>query len=452
LAEDEISLRELYLVFRRGLVWILAVSLVIAALVFVVLYLQPNRYQATATVRMTPLQFTQPQQATASPQAQQNLLDLSAITQIGFDAYKTLALSRETLKATLDRLDTVPKGLTVADVADHLRLTKLSGGGADPLVVAQTVVYRDPGTAASLANAWAAASTAAVQDSITSDMSHLSKTLASELVSSSDTLNAAESKWTAFQKQDERDSLRSQLTALNSRITGAQQQLDTLERQASATQAKQALLRAVVQARTTGNTSSLDQQVQALTAAGVLQPPLAEQLAGALAEVPGGTAQSPQDVATVVARTELQQQAGDLAGYAAERDTVQQQLASFAKQQADLRIKLAGQQQTADQLQRQVDTATQTYQQLSSVAPILRAAGTLAPDMASVFSHASTPDKALSHRTVTAAVVAFVLAFIVMLVGVFLRAAVAEPSLGGVRRRDDDARAGDGTAPASGRL
>jgi len=428
-AEDEISLRELYLIFKGGLAWILALSLAAGAVTFLAMHLQPVRYRATATVRLTPLQPPQaPSTSGQDPSATQNVLNLAGIAQIGFDAYRTLALSQDTLHATLAAMDTVPHGLTTANLADDLTMSKLAGGGNDPLVIAQSVTYGNPRIAADLANAWATASAAAVRTAIAGDMKHLDQTLATQLVTASDALNAAQTKWSAFQKTDDRTSLQAQLTALDGRVTGAQQRLDALERMMASTQAKQSMLRAIVQARTHGDATSLTTQVGALASAGAIAPTLAGALTRALADTPGGMAQSPQDAATVVARAQLQQQAGDLAGYVAERATIRKQLAGFAQQQSDLRARLANQQMNAEQLQRQLDSATSSYQQLASVTPVLQAAGTLAPEMASLFSRASLPEAPLGHRTVMAAVVAFVLAFFVATLGVFLRAAVVEES------------------------
>jgi uncharacterized protein involved in exopolysaccharide biosynthesis len=133
-----------------------------------------------------------------------------------------------------------------------------------------------------------------------------------------------------------------------------------------------------------------------------------------------------QDLATLVARAQLQQQTADLAGYVAERATVGQQLDGFSKQASELRTTLATQQQTAQRLQRQLDSATQAYDKVSQTAPLIDIADKLVPSMAGVFNAASVPEQPVSRRSAVVTVVAFVLTFFAMVLFVFLRAAVAE--------------------------
>lgn len=51
---DEISLRELYLVFKRGLLLISAIAAVAGLVAFAVMSFRPNTYEAESTVLINP--------------------------------------------------------------------------------------------------------------------------------------------------------------------------------------------------------------------------------------------------------------------------------------------------------------------------------------------------------------------------------------------------------------
>ncbi len=422
--QDEISLRELYLIFKGGLRWILGASVAVAVIAFAVMHLLPQRYQATATVRVAPLQVQG--QTLQNGQIQKDMIDVNSVTQIGFDAYRTVALSHGVLASAVKATPATAPDYGPKQLAENATVTKVSGGGSDPLIVSQEVTATSPERAAALANAWAKASADAARASIGNALGGVRTTMNAQLGSLSTALDQAEAQWATFQKQDERSSLQAQLDSLNTRTTTAQEKLDELDRNIATSKAQQALLQAVVDARSLGKPAALAAQMQALSDQGVLSPDLAQQLSAAIASVPSTVGASGQDLATLVARAQLQQQTADLAGYVAERATVGQQLDGFSKQASELRTTLATQQQTAQRLQRQLDSATQAYDKVSQTAPLIDIADKLVPSMAGVFNAASVPEQPLSRRSVVVTVVAFVLTFFAMVLFVFLRAAVAE--------------------------
>ena len=418
---------------RRVLAASLAVSLAAGASAFLATRLRAERYRATATVRLSTL-GPRPAvgQGAGAEAARQDLIDLTGIARIGFDSYRALAFAPASLRAALAAVPTVPSAPTASALARAASLTRLSSGGdGGPLVVAHTVTDRDPAVAATLANAWARATAAAVRRTVATDTAHLSESVSGQLVSASDAVNAAQTRWTAFQRGDDREHVRAQLSGLEGRITAAQDRLDVLERRIAASQARQTMLRAIVQARTHGEPSSLTAQVAALASAGAIASTLATDLTRALADVPGGMAQSPQDAATVVARTQLQSRAGDLAADVAERSTVGKQLAGLQKLRSDLQAQLADEQRTAEELRRRLDAATRTYQQLARVSPLLQAANALAPEMASVLSAAAPPQRPVARRSGLVTLAASGTAFLLMLVGTLARAGL----LGAARAR-----------------
>ena len=427
--QDEISLRELYLIFKSGLRWILGVSVGIAVLAFAVLQLQPERYQATATVRVSPLQVQG--QTLQNGQLQQNMIDVNSVTQIGFDAYRTVALSHDVLASAVKATPSLPSDFGAKQLAESVTVTKVSGGGSDPLIVSQEVTSTDPKRAAALANAWANASADAARSSIGKALGGVRSTMNSQLTSLTTALTQAETQWAGFQKQDDRSSLQAQLDALDTRTTSAQEKLDELDRSVATAKAQQAMLQSVVAARSQGKPADLAAQMQALSSQGVLSPELAQQLTDVIASVPSTPGAASQDLATLVARAQLQQRTADLAGYVAERRTVGQQLDGFSKQASDLRSQLAAQQQTAQQLQRQLDSAQQAYDKVSQAAPLIDVADKLVPSMAGVFNAASVPEQPTGQRTAVLTTVAFVLTFFAMV-------AVGVPPSG--RHRGTDAR------------
>lgn len=425
--QDEISLRELYLIFKGGLPWIVGVSLAVAVVAFAAVHFRPHRYQATATVRVAPLKLeAQTQQAQQNAQTQTPIVDVNSITQMGFDAYRTIALSNATLATTLKAAQAAAPNATIKQLTKAVSLGKVSGNANQPLIVSQTVTWSQPAVAAALANAWAQASATAARTSVSGAVGSVRATMDAQLTALSNALDTAESNWTGFQKQDDRTAVQAQLQALDQRTAAAQTRLDELDREIATTQARQSMLRSIVTARSQGTPADLKAQLQALVTEGALEPKLAGQLSEALASVPGGASAARQDLPTVVARAQLQQDAASLAGDAAERKVVEQQLSSFSKESASLQGKLATEQQTAQRLQRQVTAATQAYDQVASTAPLLDTADKLVPSMASVFSPASSPQEPLSRRTGVVTAVAFVLAFFVMTLLAFLRAAVAQ--------------------------
>ncbi len=430
---DEISLRELYLILRRGWRLISLVSVGVAAVALAFMLLLPTRFEATASVRVAPLKVQG--QTLQNGQVQNDIVDVNSVTQVGFDAYRTIALSNDVLSAALKAVPNTPAGLTAKQLAASATVTKVSGASGEPLILAQSVTWGVPAQAAALANAWAQASATAVQATVGRSLGHVRTTLDDQLGSLSTALDKAEATWAAFQKQDARTSLQAQLDALDTRTTTAQQQLDELDRQIATAKAQQALLQGVIDARGQGSAAGLDAQMQALSAQGVLPSGLARQLSDALASVPGGPGLADQDLATLVARAQLQQQAADLAGYVAERSTIVDQLDGFAHQASVLRDQLASQQQTAQRLQRQLDTATQAYDQVAQAAPLVDVADKLVPSMAGVFSSASVPASPQPRRTAVVTAVAFILALFATVLFVFLRAAVADepgrPASGG---------------------
>ena len=81
---DEISLRDLYLILRRGLPLIAGVAFVVGVVAFALSSLLPSSYRSTAVVQVTP-----------SPVGAQQVggLDFDPRTNLSFEAYQSIAFS-----------------------------------------------------------------------------------------------------------------------------------------------------------------------------------------------------------------------------------------------------------------------------------------------------------------------------------------------------------------------
>ena len=436
--QDEISLRELYLIFKGGLRWIVGVSLVVAALAFVVKIVQPHTFETSANVQVSPLQLTK-QVGSA--------IDLSSVMQVDFETYKSIATSQPVLAAALKAVPSAPKDLTPQALSEKVSVDQVGKG--TPLVVNQAVTLTDGALAAKVANAWAQASADAVRASVTKSVEDVTSKLSAQQATLLDALNKAEAQWAAFQKIDDRSTLKAQLASLDSQTTSAQTSILELDRNIASAKAQQQMLESIVQARQQGNPADVQTQLRALSDSGVLTQDQRDALANALGSLPGGSGLANQDVATLVARSQLQQSAHDLAGYVAERQTVESQLKTFGQQASDLRSKLADLTQKANDLQRTLDQATTSYNDIAQAAPTTDAVAKLVPAMVNVLNTASVPIKPQPRHTVVTTAVALVLAFFVMVLFVFLRAAVSPESEPGGREGGSQGPSG-GSARGTG--
>lgn len=425
-SDDEITLQELYLIFRSGLPWILAVAAAVAAATFLVMWSRPHRYEATATAQVNPLTIT-------SPNGTANQLDIGVVTAIGFGAYERIALSAPVLQATIRTAPSAAEGLTPTSLARDVSVHDASGGHR-PLVVTHTVELKGPSQATALANAWAGVTVDHVRAMLAANVKDVTSKLNDHLDSLRGALDRAQADWQSFEKTDDRSSIRAELSSLDGQTTSLQNRLRAIDRSIARSRAADQMTRSVVQARADGHPADVRTQLRALGDAGAIDPAQADALSNAIASLPNGVSAADQDVATLLARTQLQQDARALAADVAERQTAATQLASFSKTQADLRAELSSLDLRASQLQSDLGQAKQAFDSVYQVSPEAMAVADLVPAMASTVAPASEPLEPIPHHTVTATAVAFVLAFFAMVLAVFLRAAVIE--------QPDDARGG----------
>lgn len=171
---DEISLRELYLVLRRGLPLIVAVVAVAGLSAFAVMSLRPNLYEAESTVLIIPSPVRAPGPTN---------LPFNPVNDISYETYQTLANSRPVLDAAVSRLPQA--GISDDELRRQGRLVRLMGPQRPdqvvPLSVTHVVQHTDPALAAALADAWAESTLEAVHSALLENLKLVGAATTAEL-------------------------------------------------------------------------------------------------------------------------------------------------------------------------------------------------------------------------------------------------------------------------------
>lgn len=227
---DEVSLRDLWLILRRGLGTILVVALVAAVLGYLAMWLRPPAYQAEATVtsRAPTVRMLNDMDLMVTPDGRGTppSLAVDPPSSLSFEAYRALSESRLVFESALARA-TVPGGsIDVASLEAAAELTE-PGRSQTPLIVVHRVTWSDPAIAAELANAWAEAS-----------VDHARGVLSSELGAVVDTTRSV-----ASARLAEVERIESELEALTAdRAAGDERQIARLERELAAAERSHAAI------------------------------------------------------------------------------------------------------------------------------------------------------------------------------------------------------------------
>lgn len=420
---DEISLRELYLILKRGLPLIVAVAVLAGLIAFAMTLAQPDRYEAESTVLInpSPVRVQGPSNLTFSPP-----------NDVSYEAYQTLAESRPVLEAAVAR---VPEaGLTGDALRRSGRLVRLLGPQRPdqiaPLSVAHVVQHTDPAMAAALADAWAESTLETVRSALLESLSPVDAATAAELARLEAELAAVEARWRAFQAQDDGELLTALYRGTSNQLAEGEAQLAELERQIAAAQAKQALLRDRLAGSDLGSATAqgLLAQLQLAEAVQGEQPLLAAQLEALLERL----AQDPNPqlyewTVAILDLTEYQRAVVALVAAQAEHEVLaaqQRQLQAYA---AELRERLAALNEQRSRLERELFRARAAYNDVAALQPIITYVTELAPTNARLLSRASVPVEPVGPRRLLATALAAVIAALLALVYVFLREAVATP-------------------------
>ncbi|MEM6428290.1 MAG: Wzz/FepE/Etk N-terminal domain-containing protein [Deinococcota bacterium] len=229
---DDISLRDLYLTFVRGLPLMIIVALIFGVIAFVYSSFLPEIYLAESTVLISPRPI--------SVQGPGNV-SFNPSSDVSFRAYETLAKSRAVLEDAAQEVVSAIPELSVGDVVSTLRrgtTTEILGPVRSdiiaPLAVTHAVRSTDPEHTVILADAWAASSIEAVQQSLLASLDPVNRTTLDEVDSLTLELDDTEARWRDFQASDNGELLAARLVAVTAQIADGETQLSLLERQIAA--------------------------------------------------------------------------------------------------------------------------------------------------------------------------------------------------------------------------
>lgn len=423
--EDEISLRDLYLILRRGLPLVLLAALLVGGLAYLVSSRLPKVFEAQSTTLVTP--------PPVQVQAAQNLT-FRPPNDVSFESYETLADSRPVREATLAA---VPEA---GAAGFNGRVTLLIGpqnpSQLSPLAVTHSVRDADPVRAAALANAWALSTLDAVRSSLLASLDPVRAATVTEIDQRQKALNEVETRLETFRRTDEGGTLTSLLQRLTDRIADSETRRDRLARDAAAAAARVELL----SQQTATNGSSAAAAVLAETLS--LQNPTATENDAA----PNDAATRDQerrnelatllrlqpdtltgDIVALLNETDLRDAAVDLVGLRAEQDRIETQLADYRQRVETLLDRIATLDLTRNRLTFELENAQSAYRNVAALEPVITYVTTVTPSNARLLSAASVPSAPRpANRTLNTTLVAVVASLLAILF-VFLREAVRPP-------------------------
>src|SRR5690625_114110 len=232
--EDEISLRDLYLILRRGLPVIAIATIAIALLAFLFVTFSGKRYEAESTVLINP-----------SPlRAGDNALAIEQQTSVNFETYERLAFSRNVLEQAVAQagidgynVDNLREGGDVERLVGPSNPTDIA-----PLTVSHTVTHADPEAAAVIAEAWANATVDTVRASMLAGLESVMDTTAVQLDHVEEQLAELEEQWREFQERDETEIIASRLAGVAARLPQAEGHLEQIDRNIAMARGQQAVM------------------------------------------------------------------------------------------------------------------------------------------------------------------------------------------------------------------
>ncbi len=391
---DEISLRDVYLIFRKGLPLILMAALIAGVLAFVVSSLLPKVYEAETTVLISPPAVT--------VEGTQNL-SFRPSSEVSFEAYETLAESKGVLG---EAAQSVNPELSYTDINGTVKelIGPQGAGQSVPLLVTHTVKDSDPERAIQYADAWATATLMAVQRSLFANIQPINTVTIEAIKPLRETLAAAEAALETFEASDESTALQATLNNLAGLIAASKSGVVTTS-QLSLSQTGE-----IPQEPNEGDPIALENTLQADSYFNLEQEIAAQE--AYLETLGGGTPRERAELAALQARQTLLQQ--QLSRYETDFQATRQALAALERQRRELELSL--------------ENAREAYQSVSRLQPMIDLVSKLSPTNARILSSASTtisgePEPVGPNRLLNT-VLAVVGVGLLALVFVFLREAV----------------------------
>ncbi len=395
-SNDEISLRDVYLIFRRGLPLILVASLLAGVLAFVVSSLLPKVYEAETTVLISP--------PAVNVEGTQNL-SFRPSSEVSFEAYQTLAKSKGVLGEAAQNID--PE-LSYADINGTVQelIGPQGAGQSVPLLVTHTVRDSDPERAIQYADAWATATLMAVQRSLFANIQPINTVTIQAIEPLRENLATAEAALETFEATDQSEALQATLNSLAGLIAASKSGVVTTS-QLSLAQTSE-----IPQESTQREPIALESTLQADSYFNLAQEIAARE--AYLESLGGGTAQERAELAALQARQTLLQT--QLTRYETDFQSTRQSLATLQRQRRELELTL--------------EDAREAYQSVSRLQPMIDLVSKLSPTNARILSSASStvssqPEPVGPNRLLNTAL-AVVGVGLLALVFVFLREAVRQ--------------------------
>lgn len=391
--DEEISLRDVYLIFRKGLPLIILVAFIAGVAAFVISSFLPKMYeaQATALISPPPVQVQGTRNLTFRPSSE-----------VSLQAYETLAQSRGVLEEALKEVDAE---MTFASL--NGKVVQLIGPQRPdqvvPLLVAHSVKHTDPEKAARLADAWAKTSLKTVQNSLFANLQPISETTDQSLATLRSGLEVAQVALESFEARDNTQVLQATLSRLSQLIADAQagvvshSQL-SFEQSGESTDVVSPTLVSPNRFSSSFNLSSslyLDQEIAAAEAS-----------------------------LTILSGEALNRQQAYLEGLKRRREVQQQQLATYQEEYRQIQQVLAGLAKERRVLELELSNAEEAFQSIVALQPMIDYVTQINPANARLLSAASVPTVPVSPNKLLNTALATVIAALLSLLFVFLREAV----------------------------
>lgn len=401
--QEDISLRDIYLIIRKNLLLLLFLPLAIAVITGFIVSFLPKEYEAESVSLVTPSPIRLSATAT---------LSYRPPIEVSFEAYETLAESRGVLEQAIERA-----GVTMTFTEFGGRMRQLVGPQRPdqvvPLLVMHQVTNRDPELAARLANSWAEVSLETIQKSLLTNLDPLIEQISQEVAGAKARLERAERALEAFEARSFEKSLATSLDHLAQLIASADNETLSISelKLASIDVNVGFLLNQGVQA------AQAQEKRDFKTSSGLN---LSQEIVANQAFV---TALEQESLSADL-RDELSYRRSLAKSLEARQSLLAEQLVSYQQKQSDLQTQLAALNREKAELMRELKLAQTAYDSLVSLEPTLGFLAKITPSSTQLLNLASVPSEASGPRVLLSAAIALLLAALLVLLVVFFREAV----------------------------
>ena len=225
-APDEISLRELWLILRRALPWVLFSAAIVGAITFVVLSLQEDQFEASSAVTIT----SAPVRSTSG--SGEPGLVFEAELPIDVETYRRNAMSNEVLTAVVQEsphwFDQYSTDSAISAIKSFAQVEPIEVNDPQTFLVDHTIQHPVPTAAAELSIAWAKASVSSVRGMLNDTYSAIAATTTDSLRSRKADLIEAEDQLEKFDRTNNLDRFRQQSDQIQKALNESQNQLQSL--------------------------------------------------------------------------------------------------------------------------------------------------------------------------------------------------------------------------------